>query len=130
LKVKDKFISNYKISNEIYYGFIEIFRDSNKMHIHSATAKKYGFSEKIMHGNILNGFLSNFIGEKLPIKNIIIVDQNIKYKLPLYLDESLIFKAEVIHISKSIGVFEFKFIFLSEENQVKANGSFKIRILI
>ena len=56
----------------------------NPMHVDSDYAISYGFREKIVHGNILNVFLSFVIGELLSKKNIVIIDQSIKYKKPLY----------------------------------------------
>ena len=73
LKIGDNYYSEFTISSKIYEGFIKIFNDNNPMHVNTDFAKNYGFNEKVMHGNILNGFISYFVGEQLPEKNIVIL---------------------------------------------------------
>ena len=60
------------VSENIYKGFIQLFNDKNPLHVNDVFAIEKGFKEKVMHGNILNGFLSYFIGECLPVKNVVI----------------------------------------------------------
>jgi acyl dehydratase len=38
------------------------------LHIDDDYARSKGFKQKVMHGNILCGFLSRFVGELLPVK--------------------------------------------------------------
>ena len=69
-----------------------------------------------MHGNILNGFLSYFIGECLPTKKVIIHSQDIQYKNAVYLNDTLDFKAVIIGVYESVNTVEFKFDFKNESN--------------
>ena len=129
IKEKNIFKSKYKISKVVYDGFLNTFKDCNKLHTNLEVANRFGFTDKIMHGNILNGFLSNFIGEVLPIKNIIIYYQDINYRSPVYLNDYLILIAEASHISISTGSIEFKYNFKKEGSGIIANGKFRIGIL-
>ena len=79
----DSFSKEFIIDNEIYIGFINLFKDRNPLHTDIAFAKEKGFNATVMHGNILGGFLSYFIGECLPEKNVIIHSQEIKYYNPV-----------------------------------------------
>ena len=49
-KVGDKFNSQFKISKDIYDGFVNIFNDKNPMHVDIDFAKNHGYSEIVMHG--------------------------------------------------------------------------------
>lgn len=129
-KIDDKFERSFTISESVYDGFIKTFGDNNPLHTDDQYAKKYGFKAKVMHGNILNGFLSFFIGESLPAKNVIIHAQDIQFKNPVYLNDTLLFQAVVSDISEAVNVVEFKFIFKNNDAKVVSKGKIQIGILI
>ena len=83
-----------------------------------------------MHGNILNGFISYFVGECLPTKRVIIHSQEIKFKNAVYVNDELFFKASVLGIYESVNAVEFKYEFRNLINKVVAKGNFQIGILI
>jgi 3-hydroxybutyryl-CoA dehydratase len=89
----DKFKEKFVLNGDVYNGFISLFNDKNPLHTDEVFALDKGFKGKVMHGNILNGFLSRFIGECLPVKNVIIHSQEIQYKNPAYLNDDLFFGA-------------------------------------
>lgn len=82
-----------------------------------------------MHGNILNGFVSYFIGECLPVKNVIIQTQEIKFFKPTYLNNSLNFQAEIVDVFESVNTVEIKFIFKNIEEMKVASGKINIGII-
>jgi 3-hydroxybutyryl-CoA dehydratase len=128
-KVDDSFSENFTVSNEIYQGFITLFKDKNPLHTNTQFATEKGFQSEVMHGNILNGFLSYFIGEGLPTKNVIIHSQEIQYKNPVYLNDILDFKATVIGVYDSVNAVEFKFDFRNKDAKVVAKGKIQIGLL-
>lgn len=128
LKVGDDFSHTFNVSKDIYSGFINIFKDKNPMHIDREFSAKYGYSDVVMHGNILNGFLSYFIGEKLPIKNVVILSQDIKYRNPFFLNDTLNFNSSIIEIYDSVNVVNFKYDFTNKENVIIAMGKIQIKL--
>ena len=128
-KPKEKFNLKFVVSNEIQDNFIQNFKDRNPLHTNEAFAKLKGFKGRVMHGNILNGFLSYFIGECLPVKNVIIHSQEIQFKLPVYLDDELDFEAEVSGVYESVNSVEFKFNFKNAEKKTVARGKIQIGLL-
>jgi len=125
----DIFENEFKINKNIYDGFIKLFNDKNPLHTDEVFAQNKGFKSIVMHGNILGGFLSYFIGECLPTKNVIIHSQEIKYTKPVYINELLSFKAEIIGIYKSVNAVEFKFCFEDNESNTIAKGKIQIGII-
>jgi acyl dehydratase len=124
-----EFKAGFTVSEDIYDGFIKMFNDKNILHTNSDYAISKGFKTKVMHGNILNGFLSYFIGEILPIDNVIIHTQSIQYKLPVYLNDSLEFYAVVDDVIESVQVVIFKFHFSNNANKKVALGKIQIGII-
>jgi len=122
----DKLTFNCIIDEAIYKGFITVFKDHNPLHTNTEYAVSKGFKERVMHGNILNGFLSYFIGECLLTKDVIIHSQQISFNHPVYMNDKLQFEAEVDEIYDSVKVIKFKFYFKNSEGKNVAKGNIQI----
>jgi len=129
IKKGDKFNETFLVSENIYKGFISIFKDKNPLHTNREFAIERGFRNIVVHGNILNGFLSYFIGERLPFKNVIIHKQEIKYHRPVYINDKLSFYAEVMNIFDELNVIEVKFFFNNQDCLKVASGKFQIGVI-
>lgn len=77
--IGDTFTERFIVSRHTYEGFIDLFKDRNPLHTSEPFAIAKGFKGMVMHGNILNGYLSYFIGECLPEKNVVIQFQEIHF---------------------------------------------------
>lgn len=128
-KLGEKFEEEFVVHEKTYQGFIDVFKDTNPLHTNYRFALDKGFEEMVMHGNILNGFISYFIGEKLPTKDVIIHSQEIQFKKAVYLNNELIFNAEIIGIYESVGAIEFKYNFRNTTDEIVAKGKFQIGLL-
>src|SRR5262245_51814734 len=52
----------YTITAAVYEQFLATFGDTNRLHTEDDFARTRGFPERVMHGAILNGFISHFVG--------------------------------------------------------------------
>jgi 3-hydroxybutyryl-CoA dehydratase len=129
MKKGDKFQRDFFVSDELVKGFIDLFNDRHPLHTDKIYAQEKGYHEEIVHGNILNGFLSYFIGQCLPIKNIIIQSQNIEYCSPIYVGAKLEFIAEIKDIFDSVRTIELVFSFKNQEGIKVAKGKVLIGII-
>ena len=126
----DQLNIDFTVTPEVYNGFIEIFKDRNILHTDKEFAKGKNFSDVVMHGNILNGFVSYFIGECLPVKNVMILSQEIKFSKPVYLNDEIIMKTELTDIIDSVKVYQFKFTFHRKNDDLKlATGKVQICLI-
>lgn len=125
----DTYKKVFVISDEVYHGFTQLFKDRNPLHTDQSFAREKGFDGVVMYGNILNGFLSFFIGECLPEKNVIIHSQEIQYKNAVYLHDSLEFTAVITGVYESVNAVEFKYEFRNSGSKIVAKGKFQIGIL-
>ena len=124
-----KFSRQFVVSQSVYDGFIQTFNDRNPYHVSDDAARAKGFAGKIMHGNILNGFLSYFIGECLPVKAVVIQSQEIKFHKPVYLNDTVTLNAEVADFHESVRTAEMSFHFLNQNNAKVARGKISIGLL-
>ena len=122
----DIFTQQFVVSAEVHEKFIQLFQDKNPLHTDEAFAIAKGFQGRVMHGNILNGFLSYFIGECLPTKDVIIHSQEIQFKNAVYIDDVLDFTATVEGFYESVNAVEFKFNFKNAASKIVAKGKIQI----
>jgi len=127
-KVGQSWNHEWTISNKVYQKFLNLSNDFNPMHTNSNYAKSKGYKDKIVHGNILSCFISFFIGELLPIKNLVIIGQNIKYENAMYIDDSIKLKSVVSKISESVNFIQFEFQFTKNDLPV-ASGIINVKTL-
>lgn len=126
MKENDHFILTFYIDEKTYLGFIDLFNDKNPLHMDDQFAQAKGFQRKVMHGNILGGFISYFVGECLPEKNVVIQTQKIQYKKPVYLGDVLLFHANVDNYFSSVKVAEISFYFENQQKNKVAKGKLQI----
>jgi acyl dehydratase len=122
------FIKEFALSPEVYESFKLTFKDFNLLHTDDLYAQSKGFRERVMHGNILCGFLSCFVGEMLPDKNTIIHSSQITYRKPCYLNDIVFLEARLDEIYESVNAFLFKFKF-KVDGELKALGSIQVGLL-
>lgn len=127
LAIGDKFTQHFEITPQIYNGFIAVFGDRHPLHTDEQYAVARGFRSRVMHGNILNGFLSYFIGECLPAPEVMILSQEIKYQRPVYLDDRLTLEAIVSNAYQSVNVTEITCKFRNDSDG-KVVASAKIQV--
>jgi 3-hydroxybutyryl-CoA dehydratase len=125
----DIFQHTFKLSDRVYAGFIDLFQDTNPLHTQKSFARDKGFPDVVMHGNILNGFLSFFVGELLPTKDVLIVSQTINFRKPVFLNDSLSFTASIQEIHESVSLVDFKYMFTNEQSIKVATGTVLIKLL-
>ena len=129
MKEGDTYTQLFTVGPAAYGGFIDLFKDKNPLHTDEAFARSKGFTGVVMHGNILNGFVSYFVGECLPLKNVMIHAQSIKYALPVYLNDELEFNAEITGFFESVNAYELKFYFRNKAGTKVAKGDIQIGLL-
>ena len=110
LKVGDNAFFEKTISEFDVYQFAGITGDLNPAHINSVSAKKSIFKDRIAHGILLGGFISTVLGMKLPGPGTIYLEQDLKFKRPVYFGDTIKAMVEVkeIKAEKNIVILDTK----------------------
>ena len=98
----------YHVTPDIYFGFQRISSDFNPLHTDEAFAKSKGFPERVMYGNILNAFVSHFVGMALPTRDVMIQTQDIQFRKPVYLGDEILLKSSQEDVSEAVEIVNFK----------------------
>ncbi len=86
---------SYTLSDEVYQHFLAAFDDRSPIHVDDEAARQRGFKARIMHGAILNGFLSHFVGTVFPGERATLLSVEIRYLKPCYLGTELVVRGNV-----------------------------------
>ena len=122
----------YHVTPEIYYSFQRTSSDYNPLHTDTMFAESKGFPERVMYGNILNAFISHFVGMALPSRNVMIQTQDIQFRKPVYLNDELVLKSDIETVSEAVEVINYKLKFYKmggAKPQLVATGHVQIGIL-
>ena len=83
---------DYVITPEVYEHFLAAFHDYSPVHIDEEYARSWGFDGRVMHGSLLNGFISHYVGMYFPGGSSLLLAVDIRFSNPSYL-------GDLIHIS-------------------------------
>lgn len=83
--------------------FAGISGDSNPLHLDSEYAKHTLFKGRIAHGMLTASFISTVLGTKLPGPGCIYVSQNLKFRAPVRIGDTVRSRVTVTDIDREKG---------------------------
>ncbi len=111
LTIGSSFRQRYAITEDVYRRFLDLFGDASPLHVDDSVAARCGFAGKLMHGAILNGFISNFVGMNFPGKRTLELGVEIRFLKPTYVGDELELEATVKERLESRRVVVLHFVF-------------------
>ena len=122
----------YQVTPEVYESFQHCSQDMNPLHTDEAFAKAKGFRGCVMYGNILNAFISHFVGMCLPTPHVMIQSQNINFHKPVFLNDEITLEAGIDTVSEAVNIINYKLKFYKTTDtgrQLVAKGHVQIGLL-
>ncbi len=101
----------YQVTPDVYYSFQRCSNDYNPLHTDPAFAKQKGFNTPVMYGNILNTFLSHFVGMLLPTREVMILSQTILFQNPVFMNDEISFESSIDNFSPTVHFIDYKYKF-------------------
>jgi 3-hydroxybutyryl-CoA dehydratase len=106
--LKGKTVKDMKIGDEEYltktitesdiYLYAGITGDYNPAHVNEEYAKNTPFKSRIAHGMLSTGFISAVLGTKLPGPGTIYLSQEVAFKKPVYIGDTITAVVKIIDI--------------------------------
>ncbi len=72
--------------------------DMNPFHINEEYARQTRFGKRIAHGMLVTGLISAVMGMKLPGPGTIYLRQELDFRQPVYIGDTITAVAEVLHV--------------------------------
>lgn len=80
-------------------AFAEVTGDHNPVHLDEDYAAQTQFKQRIAHGILSVGFFSNILGTRLPGPGTIYLSQTVKFKHPVFINDTVRAVVEVTAIN-------------------------------
>jgi 3-hydroxybutyryl-CoA dehydratase len=117
----------YTISRAVYEHFLAAFADTNRLHVDDEFARSRGFPERVMHGVILNGFVSHFVGVHFPGDAALLHSVRSQFKTPCHLGDEILIEGTVTQVAESVGVLTMDLVLTNvTRNRVAANTKVQV----
>ncbi len=78
--------------------FAGVSGDTNPVHLNEEFASQTMFKGRIAHGMLSVGFISTVFGTKLPGPGCIYISQNLRFKGPVKIGDTVIAKVELVEL--------------------------------
>lgn len=96
IQIGDQASLTKTITNDDIISFAKLTGDVNPIHLLDSFAKTTMFKERIAHGMLISSYISTVLGTKLPGKNTIYLSQNVAFRAPVKIGDTVRVVAEVI----------------------------------
>ncbi len=105
------------------YLFAGVSGDFNPVHVNRVEAEKSIFKKQIAHGILVSSLISNVIGMKLPGPGTIYMEQNLKFKKPVFIGDTVRAVVEVSEIiNEEKNVLKLSTIVHNQNEEVVIDG--------
>ena len=96
VQVGDKASMSKTVTEFDVYTFAGVTGDFNPVHVNAEFAKTTMFKDRIAHGMLSAGFISAVIGTSLPGANTIYLGQELQFKAPVKIGDTVTATVEVL----------------------------------
>ena len=108
----------------ILYSGISL--DCNPVHLNKEYAEASRCKKRIAHGMLTAGLISAVLGTKLPGEGTIYLEQNLKFKQPVYLGDTITATCEIIDIIKEKRKVILSTICINQDEKIILTGEAKV----
>lgn len=106
-------------------NFAEISLDKNPIHIDETYAKNSIFGKRVVHGILQAGLISAVLGNQLPGKGSIYREQNLTFRKPAFIGDTLTATVEIIEIKERMGLLVLKTTIVNQNGVLLIDGTAK-----
>lgn len=122
LKVGDAAEFGKTVSETDVYLYAGVSGDLNPAHINEVYARGTFFKTRIAHGMLVTGFISAAIGMKLPGPGTIYVRQELNFKAPVRIGDTVTARVEIIEINTDKNRVRLKTACVNQEGALILDG--------
>jgi 3-hydroxybutyryl-CoA dehydratase len=110
------------VSESDVYLFAGITGDFNPAHVNETYAKNTAFKTRIAHGMLSAGLISNVLGNQLPGPGTIYMQQQLNFRAPVAIGDTITATIEVIEILREKKRVRLKTVCTNQNDVVVLDG--------
>jgi 3-hydroxybutyryl-CoA dehydratase len=123
IKVGDSASVSKTITEGDIVTYAGITGDFNPVHINAEYARESMFKERIAHGMLVSGFISAVLGYHLPGPNTIYLGQEVSFKLPVKIGDTVTAEATVTEKRDDKRIIKLKTTVTNQRGEIVVDGS-------
>ena len=127
MKIGDIFESKIIITDITIQKFAEFSGDYNPVHFDRNVAISKGFKDRIAHGMLSAAFFSKILATDFPGPGTIYLGQNLKFHDPVYLNDEVFYRLEVVDKKADKPIFTIKTEAFNKEGSLYISGEAVIK---
>lgn len=127
MKTGDIYTEQLTITSTHIQKFADFSGDFNPVHFDDEAAKAQGFKGRIAHGMVAASHFSKIFANEFPGAGTIYLNQTFKFHAPVYVDDILTYRLEVITQKEGKPIFTIKTEVFGEDNNLRISGEAVIR---
>lgn len=108
MKIGDKASLSRKVIEADIEECANLTQDRNPLHMDEMFAKEHIFGKRIAHGVLSLGLISAVLGNKLPGPGTIILNIDLKFMAPVFIDDTITAEVEIVGIKEGKGIITLK----------------------
>jgi len=118
------------VTEKLLFDFGELSGDHNSLHSDKIYAQKKGYKDIVSYGNVLGLMVSSLVGESMSEYDVLLISQNLNFRQPFYLGDTINLIATVTSFRETFGVGEVKLTFRNQFEAICASGTCMVKCLI
>lgn len=116
------------ISEKDVLTFAEISLDNNPLHVDEEAAKKGMFGRRVAHGIFVASLLSAVLGTKLPGEGTVYLGQELKFRRPVYLNDTVTAVVEVSELRPEKHIAILKTVVVNQDSVEVITGTATVMV--
>jgi len=129
IKVGSSYSFKRTITSQDVLQFSSLSGDVNPLHVDDEFAKKSPFRKKVVHGLLTASLFSTLIGMYCPGQNSLYLSQTLRFKKPLFYDETVNVSGIVMAKVDSLKIVTIK-TEITREADLIVSGEAQVKIII
>lgn len=117
-----------RVTEDDVEAFARLTGDRNPLHFDPETARRAGFGGPLIQGMLMAGLFSRLVGEGLGGLTLYLT-QDLAFKRPAVIGETLLVQGEVIAVHGSVGVVDLRTRIISQSGELLVEGQARIKVL-
>ena len=130
IKTGDVYTEKLTITATHIQKFAEFSGDFNPVHFDDAAARAQGFKSRIAHGMVAASHFSKIFANEFPGAGTIYLNQTFTFSAPVYVDEVLSYRLEVISEKEGKPIFTVQTEAFGEDGKLRVSGTAVIKTRI
>ena len=110
-------------------AFAELSGDKNPLHLSEDFCRATEFKKPVVHGILVNSFISRIIGMEIPGEGALWLRQTLEFRHPVYYNDRLTISARVEKEVNSQGVIGLSFSVTNQASQPVLTGTADVKLL-